>query len=110
MSVFDEGELKRLKEELKDIPFPDRNENKLIKIILEYLAGAYERLLENVPFYIENFIQKAEISKFAQSELSEINKSEDLLYLQEKLKEKEGFLELMAQRIQRIHAKISQNK
>ncbi|TXT63106.1 MAG: hypothetical protein BAJALOKI3v1_430002 [Promethearchaeota archaeon] len=108
--IFDEKELKALKEDLNALSIKDRSDGTILKRFLHYLAGTYEQLLEFIPFHYEQITQRMEISTFAKIKNSADYSSQEISHLQSELEEKDAFLEQIALRIQGIYTRISQDK
>jgi len=103
--VFDETELKKIKQKLQNQGGKSISKNEILTLILEYLAHIYENLQNFLPFYFDHIVAQNELHVFSEQE----NDSENNKFriIQNQLKEREELLELVAQRIRKISNKIA---
>ena len=101
--IFDEGDLKRLKTSIDNVVIGQTTKKQLREQIIESRGKIVERLLEFIPFYIKQWSIGNSINEFTSSPSIDSN-----LGLEEKLKEKDKFLEEVGIRINKIHEKLMQ--
>ena len=101
--IFDEGDLKRLKTSIDNVVIGQTTKKQLREQIIESRGKIVERLLEFIPFYIKQWSIGNSINEFTSSPSIDSN-----LGLEEKLKEKDKFLEEVGIRINKIHEKLKQ--
>ena len=99
--VFEEGDLKRLKVSIEHAVTGQITTKKLREQIIESRSNLIEQLLEFIPFYIKQWVIGHSIKEFTNSPVLD-SKSE----LEERLNEKNKFLEEVGIRINKIHEKL----
>lgn len=99
--VFDEGNLKRLKFSIDHVVTGQITKKQLREQIIESRSKIIERLIEYIPFYIKQWAIGNSINEFTNNSTIDSNSE-----LEEKLKEKDKFLEEVGIRINKIHEKL----
>lgn len=99
--VFDEGDLKRLKFSIEHLVTGQMTTKQLREQIIESRSKIIERLIEYIPFYIKQWAIGNSINEFTNNPTIDSNSE-----LEEKLKEKEKFLEEVGLRINKIHERL----
>ncbi len=101
--VFDKGDLKRLKTSIDHVVTGQVTTKQLREQIIESRSKIIERLIEYIPFYIKQWAIGNSINEFTNNPTIDSNSE-----LEEKLNEKDKFLEEIGLRIKKIHEKLKQ--
>ncbi len=101
--IFEEEDLKRLKFSIDQVVSGHLTSKQLREQIIESRGKIVERLLEYIPFYLEQWSIGNSINEFTNT--SGIDSHSEL---EEKLNEKNKFLEEVGIRLNRIHEKLRQ--
>lgn len=96
--IFEENDLKRLKISIDNVVSGYMTTKQLREQIIESRGKIIERLLEYIPFYIKQWSIGNSINEF-----SDVNGRDSNSELEEKLDEKNKFLEEVGIRINKIH-------
>jgi len=99
--IFEENDLKRLKISIDNVVSGHMTTKQLREQIIESRSKIIERLLEYIPFYIRQWLIGNSINEF-----SDVNGRDSNSELEEKLDEKNKFLEEVGIRINKIHEKL----
>jgi len=108
--IFNETNLKMLKKKLKELATEKSNEKEIFTLFIKYLVKIFKGLSENLPFYLDQILMKQEIEDFSEGKIPLKKNNEEYTELKSQLREKDEFLEQMAEKIQRIYTKITTEK
>ncbi len=101
--VFEEEDLKRLKDSIDHVVTGHMTTKQLREQIIESRSKIIERLLEYIPFYIKQWAIDSSLNEFTNTQGTDSNSE-----LVEKLNEKDKFLEEVGIRINKIYKKLKQ--